>query len=104
MPTPNSKGYALITALIVVTVTAGLVLGFMSQVNTQTKIGYNDSDYSNAFYAAEAGLEKLNSDLSKQFYRSVYPSASQLATIQGASYQPNITSVTFTTYSLTGGQ
>lgn len=102
--TLHSKGYALITALIVVTVSAGLALGFMSQVNTQVKIGYNDSDYSNAFYAAEAGLEKLNSDLSKQFFRSVYPTAAQLATIQGASYQPAISGVNFATYSLTGGQ
>src|SRR5581483_2887909 len=53
----NSRGYALITALIVATITAGLVFAFMNQVNTQQKIGYNDGDYANAFYAAEAGLE-----------------------------------------------
>src|SRR5581483_8813012 len=70
----------------------------------QQKIGYNDSDYANAFYAAEAGLEKLNSDLSKQFFKTVYPSATQLATIQGSSYQPGISGITYTTYSLTGGQ
>ena len=82
----STKGYALIAAMIVLAVTAGLVLGFMNQVNTQQKIGYNDGDYSTAFYAAEAGLEKLNSDLSKQFYVTVYPSNNQLTTIQDASY------------------
>lgn len=103
-PKRDSSGYVLITALIVVTVTTGLVLGFMLQVNTQQKIGFNDTDYSNAFYAAEAGLEKLNSDLSKQFAMTVYPSSTDLANIQGSSYQPAISGVTYETYSLTGGQ
>jgi Tfp pilus assembly protein PilX len=100
----GAKGYALITSIIVLAVASALVFGFLNQVNTQQKIGYNDGDYSTAFYAAEAGLEKLNSDLSKQFYRTVYPSNSQLATIQGSDYQPGIAGVAFTTYSLSGGQ
>ncbi len=104
MSSLNEKGYALLTSLIVLAVTTALVVGLMAQVNTQQKIGYNDGDYSNAFYAAEAGLEKLNSDLSKQFYLSVYPSASRLSAIQDASHQPQIAGVAYTTYALIGGQ
>lgn len=100
----DAKGYALVTSIIVLAVASALVFGFLNQVNTQQKIGYNDGDYSTAFYAAEAGLEKLNSDLSKQFYRTVYPPNSQLSTIQGPDYQPGIGGVVYTTYSLTGGQ
>jgi Tfp pilus assembly protein PilX len=100
----NTQGYALITSLILLTITTGLVLGFLGQVNTLQKIGYNDSDYSTAFYAAEAGLEKLNSDLSKLFFQTVYPTTTQITNIQGSSYQPNFSGVTYTTYSLDGGQ
>jgi len=100
----GQEGYALIVSLIVVTVTAGLVLGFITQVNTQQKIGINDVDYGGAFYAAEAGLEKLNVDLSKLFAESVYPSADDLTTIQGTDYKPNLTGVSYPTYSITGGQ
>jgi len=99
-----AQGYALITAMIIMTVTAGLVMGFIAQVNIQQKISLNDGDYATAFYAAEAGLEKLNSDLSKQFYMSVYPTATQLSSIQGSSYQPQLSGVTYTTYSIIGGQ
>src|SRR6202040_1081219 len=90
--------------LIILTVTASLALGFLAQVNTQQKIGYNDGDYSTAFYAAEAGLEKLNSDLSKLFFQTVYPTTTQVTNIQGSSYQPNFPGVTYTTFSLDGGQ
>jgi len=79
-------------------------VGFLAQVNTQQKIGYNDGDYSNAFYAAEAGLEKLNSDLSKLFFQTVYPTATQITNIQASSYQPGLPGVTYTTYSVVGGQ
>src|SRR5205807_8541999 len=100
----NTRGYALIISLIILTITSGLVLGFLAQVNTQQKIGYNNSDYSTAFYAAEAGLEKLNSDLSKLFFQTVYPSTTQITNIQGSSYQPGFPGVSFTTYSVVGGQ
>src|SRR5262249_826120 len=39
-----------------------------------------------------------------QFNVSVYPSATQLSTIQGSAYQPAISGVTYSTYSLIGGQ
>ena len=103
-PTRRQEGYALIVSLIVVVVTAGLVLGFIAQVNTQQKIGINDVDYGGAFYAAEAGLEKLNADLSKLFAETVFPTSSALSEIQDADHKPSISGVTYSTYSVSGGQ
>jgi len=51
------------TSLIVTAIITAFVVGFVSVVNTEQKISRNDTEYSSAFYAAEAGLEKLNSDL-----------------------------------------
>src|SRR3954463_4019520 len=104
MSARNSAGYALITAMIITTVVSAFVIGFVSTVNTEQKISKNDTDYSSAFYAAEAGLEKLNSDLSKLFQTSVFPTASEISTIQGTTYQPVISGASYPTYSLTGGQ
>jgi len=104
----DSCGYALITALIVTAITAALVLGFINQVNTEQKISLNDTDYSGAFYAAEAGLEKLNSDLSKKFVARLFPTQADLAEIQAEDYEPQLdgplVDITYTRYSLTGGQ
>ncbi len=99
-----SQGYAFVTSMIVLAVISALVIGFIQQVNTEQKIGRNDLDYAAAFYAAEAGLEKLNSDLSKEFQQSVFPTASMLASIQGAAYRPGLAGASYTTYSIIGGQ
>lgn len=103
-PKQDVRGYALLTALIVTTVSSALVLGFISQVNTEQKIARNDTDYSGAFYAAEAGLEKLNSDLSKLFLQSVFPTQSSLTEIQTDDYRPGLPGTSYTNYTLTGGQ
>jgi Tfp pilus assembly protein PilX len=100
----GQKGYALITALIVTAVVTALVLGFIQQVNTEQKIARNDTDYSSAFYAAEAGLEKLNSDLSKLFQQTVFPTAAQLANLQADAARPALPTVTYITYEVVGGQ
>jgi len=97
-------GYALITSLIVTVVVTGLVIGFISTLNTEQKIARNDTDYSSAFYAAEAGLEKLNSDLSKLFQQSVFPTQSAINGIQASSAQPQLDRVTYSIYSVSGGQ
>ena len=99
----TSDGYALITSMIVLAVVTALVVGFITQVNTGQKIGLNDLDYTSAFYAAEAGLEKLNADLSKLFLQSVFPTSVQLSAIQGTSYRPAMTTATYPGYSLIGG-
>jgi Tfp pilus assembly protein PilX len=98
------EGYALITSLIVTAVVTGLVIGFVNVVNTEQKIARNDTDYSSAFYAAEAGLEKLNSDLSKLFQASVFPTQSEITDIQASGKRPVLTGVTYSTYSASGGQ
>jgi Tfp pilus assembly protein PilX len=102
--TKDPRGYALIMALVVTAVTAALVLGFISQVNTEQKIAQNDTDYNGAFYAAEAGLEKLNSDLSKLFASKLFPTQADIATIMAANHQPNLPGITFRQYSAFGGQ
>jgi Tfp pilus assembly protein PilX len=100
----NQHGYALVTAMIVLAVMLGLVAGLIEQVINEQKISGNDFDFNSAFYAAEAGLEQLNSDLSKLFSLTSFPSASQMAAVTAANRRPNIPSVTYPQYSVAGGQ
>ena len=79
--TGNRRGYALVTAMIVLAILSVLVAGFVNQVITEQKISGNDFDYNSAFYAAEAGLEQLSSDLSKTFTITSFPGAAQLAAV-----------------------
>jgi len=102
--TQHERGYALITSLIVLAIMSALVAGFINQVVNEQKISGNDLDYNSAFYAAEAGLEQLNSDLSKLFALTSFPSTDQLADVVSADRRPNITSVNYTQYTVTGGQ
>src|SRR5687768_13702722 len=100
----GNDGYALITALIITAIVTALVLGFLDQVRTEQKISQNDTDYSSAFYAAEAGLEKLNADLSKLFQMTTFPTTTQVAEIMTEDAQPNIPNIEYPTYEVTGGQ
>jgi hypothetical protein len=100
----RNRGYALITAVVLTAVTTVLVIGFYNQVITEMKISRNDTDYSEAFYAAEAGLEKLNSDLSKLFLTAVFPTQAALEDLMDEDHQPVFPGVTFGRYELNGGQ
>ncbi len=100
----NEQGYALVTSLIILAVVSTLAISMVNKVNTEQKIAGNDLDFSSAFYAAEAGLEQMNSDLSKLFSLSVFPTAAQLAAVTNPANQPVISSVTYPTYTVTGGQ
>lgn len=100
----QEQGYALVVSMIVLAVVTGLVIGLVNQVSTEQKIAGNDLDFSSAFYAAEAGLEKINSDLSKLFALSIFPTNAQLATITGTGSRPVIANVQYPTYTVMGGQ
>lgn len=98
------RGFVLLTSLIVVMIMTGVIVSFVDQVNTEQRIGVNDLDSSNAFYAAEAGLEKQNADLSKLFQRTVFPTGAQLSALQSAAAQPTLPGISYPEYQIEGGQ
>ena len=101
---PEERGFVLLTSLIVVIIMTGLIMGFLDQVRIEQNINGNDLDYTNAFYAAEAGLEKQNSDLSKIFQQTIFPTDSQIDAIEASASRPALPNVTYPEYTVTGGQ
>ena len=100
----GERGFVLMTSLIVIIIMTGLIMGFLDQVRTEQNIAGNDLDYTNAFYAAEAGLEQQNSDLSKLFQLTIFPTTAQMDAIEAPASRPVLPNVTYTEYTVTGGQ
>ena len=100
----SDEGFVLLTSLIVIVIMTGLILAFVEQVRTEQNIAGNDLDYTNAFYAAEAGLEKQNADLSKLFQQTIFPTTAQIDAIEALASQPVLPDITYTEYTVTGGQ
>jgi hypothetical protein len=69
---------ALITSLLVVLLISSIIVTLMWLVMGDVKMGGNLGDRQQAFYAGEAGLEKLTGDLGGLFIQNYAPSSGQI--------------------------
>jgi Tfp pilus assembly protein PilX len=63
----RQKGVALITALMVLILISAIVVGMCWMVMTDQRLGGNNKSREVAFYGAEAGMEKMTTDVANQF-------------------------------------
>ena len=63
----REKGVALITSLMVLLLISAIVVGMCWMVMTDQRLGGNNSSRELAFYGAEAGMEKLTTDVANKF-------------------------------------
>ncbi len=59
----NQRGIALITALLILLLVSSVIIGLSWMVMSDARLGGSNADRQNAFYAAEAGMEKMTADL-----------------------------------------
>src|SRR5262249_5009826 len=78
-----------------------LLIGFVLLITNGQKMSGINNDYSRAFYAAEAGMEKLTADLGTLFNKNYSPTAAQLAAITAA--PPSLSGITYTNPNGTSG-
>ena len=64
---------------------SSLLIGFILLITSGQKLSGINNDYSRAFYASEAGMEKITADLGTLFDTNYSPSAAQIAAIAAAS-------------------
>ena len=57
---------------------SGVAIGLLMMVNTEGKVGGQDTKNALAFHAAEGGIEHMTSDLSNMFQNILSPTASQI--------------------------
>jgi hypothetical protein len=90
----DESGVALITALLAVMLMSALMVGMFAALATDQRSHALDRDQTQAYAAAQAGLEKLTSGLATLFVTDVSPSVAQINTV--AATPPVIPGFSFT--------
>ena len=94
----SSKGFALVAATLLVLLLAGLLIGVIDQVNTETNLVATDLESTKTFYAAEASMEKMMADLSALYASRLAPTAADIQALSDSSYQPVIPNTSYPNY------
>ena len=94
----SSKGFALASAMLIVLLLAGISAGTMYLVNTESRLALTDMENSQAFYGAEAGMEKMMADLSLLYSAILAPTVSDIEGLAATDLQPVISGVTYPEY------
>jgi type IV pilus assembly PilX-like protein len=81
--TTREKGMALITALLVLLLVSSIIIGLSWMVMTNQRLGGNNANRQAAFYAAEAGMEKMTADLGAQYGATNALSTADITTVMG---------------------
>ncbi|MHB8500078.1 MAG: hypothetical protein ACYDCG_14520 [Candidatus Acidiferrales bacterium] len=97
----RDSGIALLTTLLLMMLMSSLLVGFILLITSGQKLNGVNNDYSRAFYASEAGMEKITADLGTLFDTNYSPSAAQINAI--ATTPPAIPGIQYLRYDGTSG-
>ena len=97
----SSKGFALASAMLIVMLLAGISVGTLYLVNTESRLAATDLESSQAFYGAEAGMEKMMADLSLLYAAILSPTVTDIQALGDSSYHPVIGGIGYPEYSFT---
>jgi hypothetical protein len=97
----REAGIALLTTILLMLLMSSLLIGFFLLITQGQKMSGLNNDYSRAFYASEAGMEKLTADLGTLFDKNYAPTAAQLAVISGA--PPSLSGIQYLQFDGTSG-
>jgi len=78
----SARGMALVTTLLLLIMLSALAIAFTLAVNTENRMQGTDKGNTQAYYGAEAGMEKMMIDLNGLYNTAAAPSVAQ---IQGLS-------------------
>ncbi len=95
MRTKREHGVALITVLLILFLVSALVVGMSWMVMSDQRLGGNNQNREIGFYGAEAGMEKMTSDMGNIFTQTGGITAANLATITSPAWQPIVPGVTY---------
>jgi Tfp pilus assembly protein PilX len=97
----RDSGIALLTTLLLMLLMSSLLVGFILLITSGQKLSGINNDYSRAFYASEAGMEKITADLGTLFDTNYSPSAAQVNAI--AATPPVIPGIQYLQYNGASG-
>lgn len=94
-PNANERGAALLMAIIIMAMLAGISLTTLSVVSDEARVAGSDLQRTQTFYAASAGMEKMTNEFSALFGRTTNPTQGQLNTV-AANYPAELLNDGFT--------
>jgi hypothetical protein len=97
----REAGIALLTTILLMLLMSSLLIGFVLLITEGQKMSGMNNDYTRAFYASEAGMEKITADLGTLFNKNYSPTAAQLATI--AAQPPILSGIQYVQFDGTSG-
>jgi hypothetical protein len=77
----GSRGFTLLAALLILVLLSGLSLGLLYTVSNVARQGGNDLENNLAYYGAEAGMEKMTSDLANLYQGTQAPTPAQITAL-----------------------
>jgi Tfp pilus assembly protein PilX len=106
MNAPNKQmrrdsGIALLTTLLLMLLMSSLLVGFVLLISSGQKLSGYNNDYSKAFYAAEAGMEKLTADIGTLFDTNYSPTGAQINAL--TTTPPGLTGINYIQYNGASG-
>ena len=84
--------------MLIVMLLAGISVGTMYLVNTESSLVATGLENIQAFYAAEAAMEKMMADLSALYTSQLAPAVADIQELSDPSYQPVISGLTYPQY------
>jgi Tfp pilus assembly protein PilX len=106
MNAPNKQprresGIALLTTILLMLLMSSLLVGFVLLISSGQKLSGYNNDYSKAFYAAEAGMEKLTADIGTLFDTNYSPTGPQINAL--TTTPPALTGINYVQYNGSSG-
>jgi Tfp pilus assembly protein PilX len=77
----DSRGFTLVATLMLLLIMSGIAIGLLMMVNTEGKVGNQDTQNNLAFHAAEGGIEHMTSDLANMFQNIESPQATDITSL-----------------------
>lgn len=94
----RAEGFTLIASLLLLLLMSGLAVGLMYMTNTEVSVGGNDRESELSYYGAEAGMEKMTSDIGNLYTLNQAPSVASIQALQG--FPPSVPGITYTEYTI----
>ncbi|MCH8320682.1 MAG: hypothetical protein IH790_06990, partial [Acidobacteria bacterium] len=103
----SSKGFALLTSMLLMAMLAVFSVGMVYLVQSEARLSGMDMEGTQAYYGASAAMEKMVVDLNALYAGPQEPTVATIEALGTSTYYPSLPGVTYSQYSLsvpnTGG-
>jgi Tfp pilus assembly protein PilX len=96
----QESGYALLSSLIMLFVLATVAIGFFYSTMSERSNSSTDMQKNTAYYAAEAGMEKMTSDLGTLYQNQKSPRIADITNLTTGAYWPSVTDSQYQLYNI----